>query len=375
MSMATWMLADANGNVTRTLRFGPDNGTPVTGDWSGDGTTKIGVFLDGAWFFDMNGNGVWDEPDLWLRLGKAGDQPVVGDWDGDGKSDIGIFGPAWSGDQQAVKHEPGLSGAGESGPGATAAQHKNIPHDAHQTALGLRMLRPTSVGRFREDLIDHVFQYGKSKDIPVAGDWNGKGVATIGVFRDGEWFLDSDGDGKWSQGNIHAHFGQAGDIPVVGDWTGDGVTKIGVYRQGVWYLDTNNNHILDAQDQILRLGGPGDVPVVGDWNGDGMDKIGIYRAGHPALASRPPTVTDNSALSTEPTPQLAAPVPLIGAALALLRSPSHRLHKDRRINKCRIVVFRSAKVAAIFRGAKGDHCFRADSKRRESPPVGGRWAS
>ena len=27
----------------------------------GSGTTKIGVFLDGLWFLDLNGNGVWDE--------------------------------------------------------------------------------------------------------------------------------------------------------------------------------------------------------------------------------------------------------------------------------------------------------------------------
>ena len=32
-------------------------------------------------------------------------------------------------------------------------------------------------------------------------------------------------------------FGQAGDTPLVGDWTGDGRTKIGIFRNGNWYLD------------------------------------------------------------------------------------------------------------------------------------------
>ena len=317
MSMATWMLADADGNVTRTLHFGPDGGTPVTGDWSGDGTTKIGVFLDGVWFLDLNGDGVWDELDLWSRLGKAGDRPIVGDWDGDGKSDIGIFGPAWFGDQRAVKHEPGLPDVKNRHPGVMAGRHKNIPPDPQQTTFGWRTLQRTSLGKFRKDVIDHVFQYGKAKDIPVAGDWNGDGVTTIGVFRDGEWFLDSDGDGKWSKGDVHAHFGQPGDIPVVGDWTGDGVKKIGVYRQGVWYLDTNNNHVLDAQDQVLHLGGPGNIPVVGDWNGDGVDKIGIYRAGHPKPAPEPLAVADDSAPPKDTAaPKIVIPAPLIGTAPA-----------------------------------------------------------
>ena len=173
MSMATWMLADADRNVTRTLRFGPDGGTPVSGDWSGDGTTKIGVFLDGVWFLDLNGDGVWDESDLWSQLGKAGDHPIVGDWDGDGKSDIGIFGPAWSGDQRAVKHEPGLPGVKNRQSSPMAGRHKNIPPDPQQAAVGWRTLQRTSLGKARKDVIDHVFQYGKAKDIPVAGDWNG----------------------------------------------------------------------------------------------------------------------------------------------------------------------------------------------------------
>ena len=66
----------------------------------------------------------------------------------------------------------------------------------------------------------------------MAGDWNGDGIYTIGIFRNGTWFLDMDGDGRWSAGDLIVEFGQAGDIPVVGDWTGDGIAKLGVYRNG-----------------------------------------------------------------------------------------------------------------------------------------------
>ena len=70
----------------------------------------------------------------------------------------------------------------------------------------------------------------------------------------------------------------AGDIPVVGDWNGDGKTKIGVFRSGNWYLDSNGNNSWDAgSDAAYVFGMAGDIPVVGDWNGDGKTKIGVFR--------------------------------------------------------------------------------------------------
>ena len=91
----------------------------------------------------------------------------------------------------------------------------------------------------------------------MIGDWNGDGIYTIGIFRNGTWFLDMDGDGRWSDGDVMVEFGQEGDLPVVGDWTGDGISKLGVYRNGTFYLDTNNNHQLDATDKVFALGHAG----------------------------------------------------------------------------------------------------------------------
>ena len=101
----------------------------------------------------------------------------------------------------------------------------------------------TSAGKVRADLIDHVFHYGTPGDVPVVGDWNGDGIDTIAVFKDGKWYRDLDGDGKWSEADVVAEFGQEGDIPVVGDFNGDGIDDIGIYRDGVWYLDSNGNGV------------------------------------------------------------------------------------------------------------------------------------
>ena len=56
----------------------------------------------------------------------------------------------------------------------------------------------------------------------------------IGVFRNGTWYLDMNGNDSWDPGtDAIISFGMAGDIPVVGDWNGSGTTKIGVFRNGL----------------------------------------------------------------------------------------------------------------------------------------------
>jgi serine-aspartate repeat-containing protein C/D/E len=280
LDQAEWILADKDGVPIKKLRFGLPGATPVSGDWDGSGTTKIGAFLGGIWFLDLNGNGRWDEGDLWIKLGRDGDQPVSGDWNGDGKTDVGIFGPAWIGDIPAIAADPGLPDSANPPTG----KPKNLPPDPTEAAVGYRTLKPGNGGRLRSDLIDHVFQYGGKGDLAVTGDWNGDGIRSIGVFRGGTWFLDIDGDGRWTDRDVMVEFGRPGDLPVVGDWTGDGISKLGVYRDGKFYLDTNNNRQLDATDKVFALGSPGDKPVAGDWDGDGTDEVGVM---HDAPAAVP----------------------------------------------------------------------------------------
>ncbi len=278
VDQSQFILADEDGMPVKTIRFGMNGAAPVSGDWNGDGMTQVGVFIDGLWFLDLNGDGVWDEADLWVKLGKKGDQPVSGDWDGDGKTDIGIYGPAWIGDLKAVSVEPGLPDA-QNPP--SMGRPKNVPPDAAEAAVGWRTLKRGNAGKMRSDVIDHVFQYGSKGDRAISGDWNGDGIRSVGIFRNGVWFLDVDGNGKWTDADVAVEFGKAGDIPVVGDWTGDGADKLGVYRNGTFYLDTNNDHLLDATDKVFQLGQAGDLPIVGDWSGDGVDKVGIYQQNAP----------------------------------------------------------------------------------------------
>ncbi|MBN1396226.1 MAG: hypothetical protein JW959_14480 [Pirellulales bacterium] len=273
LDRSQWVLTDQTAAEIEKFHFGMAGAVPVVGDWNGSGTSKIGAFLDGVWFLDLNGNGVWDEGDLWIKLGDKNDQPVAGDWNGDGKTDVGIFGPTWIGDLKAIYVEPGLPDSQN----PPKDRPKNVPPDPTEAAIGWRTMKPGNGGRMRSDLIDHVFQFGSKGDRAVAGDWNGDGIHAIGVFRNGAWFLDRDGDGRWGADDELVEFGQEGDLPVVGDWTGDGLSKLGVFRSGQFILDANNNRQIDAADKVFELGGPGDRPVAGDWNGDGVDEVGVYQ--------------------------------------------------------------------------------------------------
>jgi len=271
----TFTTVDEQGNYSindRTSNFGTEGGRPIAGDFNGDGFDEIGIFKDGFWFMDANGNGIWDSKDLMARLGNGDDQAVVGDWDGDGKDDIGIYGPAWSGDEEAILNEPGL-------PDRDNFQYtrpKNIPPQTAEATQGSRILKDGITGRNRADVIDHVFGYGKQDDVAIVGDFNGDGIHTIGLFKAGKWTIDTNGDGKLNSADGKFQFGQAGDYPVVGDFDGDGVDEVAIFRNGKWYIDSNGDRELDATDRVFEMNGLG-IPLAADFDGDGKDEPILYR--------------------------------------------------------------------------------------------------
>ncbi len=280
MQAGEWNFSTTSEDGTISIRneesyFGMIDGTPISGDFDGDGDDEVVVYKDGYWMIDLNGNGRWDIDDLMARLGDQTDRPVVGDWDGDGKDDIGIFGPIWEGDHEAIEADPGIPDPAN----LAGTRPKNLPPEIVQAAEGSRAMRLSSFGNSRIDVIDHVFGYGNEEDVPVTGDWNGDAIRTIGMFRDGNWQVDLNGDGQFDHNDDQFSFGRAGDIPLIGDFNGDGIEEVAVFRNGTWIIDTNGNREIDATDKVFEMGGRGDLPVVGDWDGDGVDEPATYHAG------------------------------------------------------------------------------------------------
>jgi hypothetical protein len=222
--------------------FTGSNAIPIVGDWNGSGVTKLGLFAadTSEWFLDANGNGIWDGCGVDIcsqSFGASIDLPVVGQWKRRGEDRIAIF----------------------------------------RRADNQWQLDINGSERFESCKIDKCLSLGiyRPGDIPVAGDWAGRGTTRLGLFRPstGEWFLDRKNNRSWNgcqKDLCVSSFGMAGDIPVSGDWNGAGISNIGVFRpsSGEWFLDLNGNGAWDGPAIDLYVAGYGqshDIPVVGKW--------------------------------------------------------------------------------------------------------------
>ena len=114
-----------------------------------------------------------------------------------------------------------------------------------------------------------VIQFTRSELLdwtPIVGDWNPSIPGTkVGVYKDGVWYLDTNGDGAFNSGDSVYSFGLPGWSPVVGDWDADGKTEIGVYKDGVWYLDSSGDGAYGPGDRVNSFGLFGWTLVVGKW--------------------------------------------------------------------------------------------------------------
>lgn len=205
--------------------YGNATDLPIVGDWTGSGTKGIGIFRNGIWFLDTNGNGVLDGSDKTVVFGQAGDIPVVGDWRGTGRIALGLF--------RQGTFILDLSGH----------------------------LSGTPTG-----LSDASFTFGQGGDVPIVSDWNGSGTTKVGIFRNGLWLVDYTG-GQVVSGLNHSYvYGQAGDLPVVGDWDSSGnPPKIGIYRAGLWVLDYDGDNVWTVpglNEMALTFGFAGYTPLV-----------------------------------------------------------------------------------------------------------------
>jgi len=142
-----------------------------------------------------------------------------------------------------------------------------------------------------------VFAFGNSAGIPFAGDWNGDGRDTVGYFLytpQGPAFrlALSNTAGGWPANFV---YGVSGDLPVVGDWDADGVDTVGVVRQGnspltapAWYL-AKQNVAGSAAFPAFTFGARNDKRLAGDWNGDRYDTVGVFNTR--SLGGKGPTWT------------------------------------------------------------------------------------
>lgn len=198
----------------------------VNGDWRLRNTNSAGA------------------PNVSFRFGSNGQIPVAGDWNGDGTDTVGTFDPA------------------------VRTWHLRNSNTTGGASIPAFVFGPTTTAT--------VDRYPGR--YPVAGDWNGDGIDTIGIFdrTTATWYLRNSNTTGGSIGPFV--YGKPGDLPIVGDWNGDGKDTIGIIRgiqdQGTRWALRNSNTAGNAN--LAFLYGTAPFPAPGDWNGDGIDTPGAY---------------------------------------------------------------------------------------------------
>ncbi len=149
--------------------------------------------------------------------------------------------------------------------------------------------RPDTIGLYKDGtfflrntnttgVADITFTFGSPGFLPVAGDWNGDGIDSIGVYDNTVGVFSLRDTNNSGAANYTLTFGNPGDTPFAGKWelaqTHDGV---GVFRPSNGILFLKNALTTGFSDYNMVFGGAGDVGVGGDWDADGVDSIGIYR--------------------------------------------------------------------------------------------------
>jgi hypothetical protein len=208
----------AGGTVSFRLSRLPRHGHRLLGDWNGDGVPTPATFAGGAWRLHP---GVVRPGGHVVRVafGRAGDRPVAGDWNGDGVTDLGVVhGRTWS-----LALGPF---AGKASPATPAVWRR--------------------------------FGFGPRGGTPLAGDWNGDGVAGIASVKGRRWLLAPSARGDAHRRSLS--YGGRRGVPVVGDWNGDDRDGIGKVRGSTWYLSNRTVRPRTASRVVLK-GRAGAAPV------------------------------------------------------------------------------------------------------------------
>lgn len=220
--------SNSTGPADQLIGFGQSGDQPITGDWTGTGVDRPGVFRPSTGQFILQISAL---KTITVNFGSAVNIAVVGDWDGNGIDTPGVFNPA-NGDWLLTN---GINGT-------NVANSFPAPN--------------------------FIFTFGQNGDTPIVGDWDGNGIDGVGFFRGGNsTFFLSNG----FQGTVDIKpfiFGSPGSKPLAGDWNGDGIVTIGVFSPtGVMSLNNTNNAGNGVGDIVFNFGQNGDIPLAGDWDG------------------------------------------------------------------------------------------------------------
>lgn len=224
--------ANTQGGRVQIVRFGPRRSgwTPLAGDWNGDGQTTIGFYDPDASTFRLKNALQGGGSDVLLAVDPPSNNviAVAGDWDGDGDDTVGLY----------------------------------------DRTTGIFHLKNSLTGS-GFDLTWRLEVAGVSNGslLPLAGDWDGNGTDTVGVYNPGTSRFHLDNSREDPQPSVEFQFGNRGSLAVAGDWDGDGRDGVGVYEPRSATFRLKNALGSGPANATFRFGPRrgGWLPVSGAW--------------------------------------------------------------------------------------------------------------
>ncbi len=230
----------------------PNVGIPVVGDWEGDGIVTPGMFVNGTWHLRRSDGG----PNIVFNFGNSGDLPIVGDWNGNGVDTPGVVrNGTW---YLRNSNSTGIADLsfmfGDAGDTPFAGDWTGNGIDTpglHRRSDGRVYLRNSNT----TGIADIDFFFGNAGDIPIVGDFNNDGRDTVSLYRPSLqrfYIINRLGSNQGGLGaaDFFYTYGNSGDRPLAGDWNGSGVDSPGVFRSGTFYL--RNSHSSGAADLVYQ---------------------------------------------------------------------------------------------------------------------------
>ncbi len=254
----------------------------VTGDWNGDGIDTVGIYDTRVGVFLLTDSNTAPTGDYAFVYGNPGDVPIAGCWD-----ESMLITAAGSNQYRCT------DGVGVYRPSGGMGF---FLHHGVGTGQGFADYYTSTV----------VFANPGTDYIPLAGDWDGDGFDSIGLFRKANSVFSLTNTilaDSFPTPDYTFAYGGANSLPLAGDWVGGNGGNIlhegiGVTTNGNIYL--RNTLTGGYPDIQFAWGGVGWTPLAGKWNarGNGGMAVSAPNIIVPRGTPQPPVVAPTHA----PTP-------------------------------------------------------------------------